>query len=75
MIYVLKYQENLIHELYLYLKANSDEFNLGDGNLKNIPWNFAKFLVDSDGKVLRYYEPLTEPSKIVPDIEYLLPKF
>jgi glutathione peroxidase len=30
------------HPLYLYLKNNSKEFNKGDGDLKNIPWNFRR---------------------------------
>jgi len=37
-----------------------------------IKWNFTKFLVDRDGKVVERYAPNTEPEKIVPDIEKLL---
>jgi glutathione peroxidase len=54
------------------LKYNTPEFRQGEGKLKEIPWNFAKFLVDSQEKVVKYYEPNVEPSKIVPDIEKLL---
>jgi glutathione peroxidase len=39
---------------------------------KNIKWNFTKFLVDSNGKVIERYAPTTEPSKIENDILKLL---
>jgi glutathione peroxidase len=37
-----------------------------------IKWNFTKFLVDRDGKVVRRYAPNTRPEEIAPDIEALL---
>jgi len=37
-----------------------------------IPWNFAKFVIDRDGQVFKYYSPKVPPSKIKPDIEGLL---
>lgn len=60
------------HELYLYLKQHSDQFNLGDGKLKEIPWNFTKFMVDSEGKVVGFYDQDYEPKKMEPDILKLL---
>ena len=39
---------------------------------KGIPWNFAKFLLDKDGKVVKYYVPETAAIKIKPDIQELL---
>ncbi|MBO7589848.1 MAG: glutathione peroxidase [Bacteroidaceae bacterium] len=38
------------HPLYTYLKANAE-------NKNNIRWNFTKFLVSTDGKVLKRFEP------------------
>ncbi|MBP5647192.1 MAG: glutathione peroxidase, partial [Bacteroidaceae bacterium] len=38
------------HPLYTYLKANAE-------NKNNIRWNFTKFLISTDGKVLRRFEP------------------
>jgi glutathione peroxidase len=35
-------------------------------------WNFQKFLVDKDGKVVERYAPKSEPSVMVPDIEKTL---
>jgi glutathione peroxidase len=37
-----------------------------------IKWNFTKFLVDRNGKVLERYAPNTEPAAIAGDIEKLL---
>ncbi len=64
---------NNTHELYLNLKSRS-ELNEGDGKLKNIPWNFAKFLVNENGDVVKYYPPDVEPLRIEEDILVLLNK-
>ncbi len=37
-----------------------------------IKWNFTKFLVDRDGKVVDRYAPTTKPEDIAKDIEKLL---
>ena len=39
---------------------------------EGIKWNFTKFLVDRDGKVVERYAPKAEPTSIAPDIEKLL---
>lgn len=50
--------------LYTFLKAQKS------GMLsKNIKWNFTKFLIDKNGKVVERYAPTTEPSKIDEDIK------
>jgi glutathione peroxidase-family protein len=59
------------HEIYLNLKQNSS-FNEGDGKLGDITWNFGKFLINNEGKVINYYGPKTAPSKMVEDIEKAL---
>ncbi len=56
------------HELYKYLKKNSSGF-LG---INSIKWNFTKFLINKDGKVIKRYSPSTKPSEIKKDIEKLL---
>jgi glutathione peroxidase len=55
------------HPLYVYLKKNAGGF-LTDG----IKWNFTKFLVDKNGKVIKRYSPSTEPKEIEADIKKLL---
>lgn len=37
-----------------------------------IKWNFTKFLVDRDGRVVRRYAPATPPAELAADIERLL---
>lgn len=53
--------------LYTYLKKKKGGL-LG----RNIKWNFTKFLVDKEGKVVKRYEPMVEPKKIENDIADLL---
>lgn len=55
------------HPLYKYLK-NETKGILGN----EIKWNFTKFLIDSEGKVVNRYAPITVPSKIKEDINKLL---
>jgi glutathione peroxidase len=37
-----------------------------------IAWNFAKFLVDAEGNVVKRYAPEEEPESVAPDIQALL---
>jgi glutathione peroxidase len=39
---------------------------------KSIKWNFTKFLIDRDGKVVRRYAPADKPAALERDIEALL---
>ena len=59
------------HPIYKYLKYNIPQMKTETG-LKNIPWNFAKFLVDSQGKVIAFYEPKVKPEDMMKDIIPLL---
>ncbi len=54
--------------LYKYLKAQQSGF-LGS---KSIKWNFTKFLVDKEGKVVDRYGSSTKPVSIEDDIKALL---
>lgn len=58
------------HPLYKYLKSEATGF-LGTQSIK---WNFTKFLIDKNGKVVDRYGSSTKPSKISKDIEKLLKK-
>lgn len=39
---------------------------------KSIKWNFTKFLIGTDGQVVKRYAPKTKPKDIAADIESLL---
>lgn len=54
-------------ELFAYLKKQSGGL-LGDA----IKWNFTKFLVDREGRVVSRFAPMMKPSEIAKDIEGLL---
>ena len=55
------------HPLFVFLTSRQK------GLLTNeVKWNFTKFLVDLEGKVVKRYAPQTFPSKIEPDLQQLL---
>jgi len=54
--------------LFTYLKTQAPGL-LGS---KGVKWNFTKFLVNREGKVLRRYAPSTKPQEIEADIKDLL---
>ena len=54
--------------LFVFLKEHAS----GILGTKNIKWNFTKFLVDGNGKVIERYAPATKPEKIEPEIIRLL---
>ena len=54
--------------LYEHLKKEAP----GLMGLTSIKWNFTKFLVDREGKVVRRYAPTTRPEEIESDIKALL---
>lgn len=56
------------HPLYKFLKKEAKGL-LGSEAVK---WNFTKFLVDKNGKVVRRYAPTDKPESIGKDIEAIL---
>ncbi len=56
------------HPLYKWLGAEAPGL-LGS---KSIKWNFTKFLVGKDGKVIRRYAPTDKPADLAKDIEAAL---
>lgn len=55
------------HILFRYLTNNSKGI-LGNG----IKWNFTKFLIGKDGKVLNRFAPTTKPEELQSEIETAL---
>ena len=56
------------HPLWSHLKEAAP----GVLGTEVIKWNFTKFLVGRDGKVLKRYAPQTKPEELVADIEAAL---
>jgi len=56
------------HPLYRYLKKNQP----GIFGTERIKWNFTKFLVDRDGKVVGRFAPRKTPQSLAAEIEKLL---
>jgi len=56
------------HPLYQWLSSEAPGL-LGS---KAIKWNFTKFLVGRDGRVLKRYAPLDKPASLAKDIEAAL---
>lgn len=54
--------------IYQYLKSQAK----GMLGTQSIKWNFTKFLVDANGKVIKRYSPTMKPEAIAKDIEALL---
>lgn len=55
------------HPLYQFLKKEAK--GLFGSEIK---WNFTKFLIDQNGRVIKRYAPTVKPSKIEADIQKLL---
>ncbi|CQR53594.1 glutathione peroxidase [Paenibacillus riograndensis] len=56
------------HPLFKYLSKEAP----GVLGSKSIKWNFTKFLVDQEGRVLKRFAPQTTPDQIEADIAKLL---
>ena len=57
------------HPLYKWMKAERAMFGMLEVPVK---WNFEKFLLNREGKVVERYLPTTSPLAIVDDIKKLL---
>ena len=55
------------HPLYKYLCSQHENIPGGD-----IRWNFAKFLIDQNGKIVHRYEPSFSPKEIGEEIQKTL---
>jgi len=58
------------HSVYQLLTQAADE----DGEAGDVQWNFEKFLVSADGRVVARFRPMTRPDdpKVIEAIESLL---
>lgn len=54
--------------LHAFLQEEYPEFLTGD----SIKWNFTKFLIDRNGRVVKRFEPSVDPMDMEPSIQELL---
>ncbi|QKE71953.1 glutathione peroxidase [Arthrobacter citreus] len=54
--------------LFKYLSSEAP----GIMGLKSIKWNFTKFIIDKNGKVIERFAPQTNPQELRPTLEKLL---
>ena len=60
------------HPVYQYLRMNSELYDPEKKHASEIPWNFAKFLVNPEGKVVHYHGPRANPLSFQEEIEKML---
>ena len=60
------------HPLYQHLRKHSQLYDVAKQASGDIPWNFAKFLVDSDGQVRHFFAPDVNPLSFKDQIEQML---
>ena len=56
-------------ELFQYLRNNSELFDPKTGKASVVPWNFAKFILDRNGKVVKFAHPTVKPQELISIIE------
>lgn len=62
------------HEVFKFCRIHSELHNKEKKEVKEIPWNFAKFLIDSNGQVVSYHNPRVEPLAMEKEIVAMLNK-
>jgi glutathione peroxidase len=61
------------HPVFKTLRKQTECFyNSETGKIKNIPWNFSKFVIDSEGKVVMYGNPRESLYRYIDEIEAIL---
>lgn len=58
------------HDVFHFLKYNSSLFNESKQISSPISWNFGKFLIDKEGRVVKYYAPTDD--KLESDIQAVI---
>ena len=57
------------HEVYRFLRATNPAWVGTKDAGKRIPWNFAKFIVDEQGKVVSFHEPNVGPLSLENEVK------
>ena len=59
-------------EVYAFLRTHSALHKPKKGKSLQVPWNFAKFIVDANGQVVSYYPPSSKVGELEADVRRLL---
>jgi glutathione peroxidase len=59
-----------VHPVFAWLRRSSDMWNGTQASV--IPWNFSKFIVDRDGKLVKHYDQKPSPMEFKGELEALL---
>lgn len=62
------------HPVYAFLRNNSELYDEKHDKANEIPWNFAKFVVNHEGKVIKYYHPQTKAEEVLSFMEDYIEK-
>lgn len=62
------------HPVYAFLKENSELYDQKTEKAEDISWNFAKFVVNHEGKVIKYLNPKVQAKTALEFIEDYLGK-
>ena len=57
------------HPVFVFLRNNSVLFDPKTQTSKVIPWNFAKFFVNPEGKVVQFFPPNVKADEVTAYIE------
>ena len=61
------------HPIFKILRKNTACFhNKENGKIKNIPWNFTKFIIDAQGTLIMYQNPRESLYNKIDEIECVL---
>lgn len=60
------------HPLYKFLRRNSELYDPKTGKTSEIEWNFGKFILNEDGKVIAFKKPTEKPESFRPLISELV---
>ena len=57
------------HPVFKFLRCHSKELYDADKKMAGeVPWNFAKWIVDKEGQVVSYHTPREDPLSLEPAI-------
>ena len=60
------------HEVFKYVRRYSPLYDYKTKQIRSVPWNFTKFLINTEGKVVGYFSPADKKNVIEAKIQTIL---